>query len=122
MRGIGIAGALAAGLAAPGQAGQPLRESLVECSVLVELLLGEQSFQPGENAMIDLYVSASRSMREEALRRTSEGYVAETALAKREAWHARWDAGDWDDPANRDELVDWWTYCFKLADHLALKP
>ena len=121
MRPLASAAALAACLATPVQAGQPLHESLVECSVLVDLLLGEQSFVPGENDFIDLYVAASASMRDEAVRRKSETYVSKIAREKRAVWHDRWDAGNWDDPANREELVDWWTYCFKLAEHLDLK-
>ena len=107
--------------AAPLRAGQPLHESLVECSVLIDLLLGEQSFVPGENEMIDLYVAGSASMMAEATRRSSPAYVRDMAATKRSLWHDRWDAGDWDNPANREELVEWWTYCFKLADHLDLK-
>ena len=102
-------------------AGQPIKESLVECAVLVELLLGEQSFAPGSSEALDLYTEAAASMRREATHLANEGYVTRTASKKRELWHQRWDAGDWDNPNNRQDLTDWWTYCFKLADHLDLK-
>ncbi len=105
----------------PAYAGQPIKESLVECAVLVELLLGEQSFSPGSNEMLVLYTKAAASMRREATMMSNEGYVTRTASNKRDLWHQRWDAGDWDNPNNRQDLTDWWTYCFKLADHLDLK-
>jgi hypothetical protein len=117
-----FAAVLIGGFAAPTHAGQPIHESLVECSVLIDLLLGEQSVQPGQNAMLDLYAAASNAMRAEAVRRTSEDDVLEMSDWKRTQWHERWDAGGWDDPAKRADLVDWWTYCFKLADQLDLRP
>ena len=115
-----VSACFALGLTAPVHAGQPFHESLVECSVLIDLLMGEQSFAPGDNKMLDVYAAASASMRREALRRSSAGYVTDMAATKRRVWHERWDAGDWDRPENRAELVEWWSYCFKLADHLDL--
>lgn len=105
----------------PTQAGQPIKESLVECAVMVELLLGEQSFAPGGNDMLDLYTKAAATMRREAVKKSNEDYVSRTAATKRDLWHKRWDEGDWDNPDNRSDLLDWWGYCFKLADHLELK-
>lgn len=115
-----VSACFALGLTAPVQAGQPYHESLVECSVLIDLLMGEQSFVPGDNKMLDFYAAASATMRQEALRRSSKSYVTTMAGIKREVWHNRWDAGDWDRRENRAALVDWWTYCFKLAEHLEL--
>lgn len=121
LRGVLAASLLSMALSNPANAGQPIKESLVECAVLVELLLGEQSFIPGQNKVLDTYAKAAASMRRAALQKADEGYVTRTADNKRAVWHQRWDAGDWDNPANRDELIEWWTYCFKLADHLNLK-
>ena len=121
MKPVFLAAAIACLPLAPAHAGQPIKESLVECAVLVELLLGEQSFAPGGNEMLDLYTSAAAAMRREATKMANEGYVSRVAASKRDLWHKRWDQGDWDNPDNRSELTDWWTYCFKLADHLQLK-
>ncbi|MEM8730397.1 MAG: hypothetical protein AAGF79_10815 [Pseudomonadota bacterium] len=112
--------ALGFGISGPAKAGQPYHESLVECAVLIDLMLGEQSFVPDQNGMIDLYVAASNAMRAEAERRSSANYVTRTAQAKRAVWHERWDAQGWDQPENRQDLVAWWTYCFKLGRHLNL--
>ncbi|SFB81201.1 hypothetical protein [Tropicimonas isoalkanivorans] len=122
MRSTVFAAAFASGFAVPTHAGQPLYESLVECSVLIDLLMGEQSFQPGQNEMLDLYAAASNAMRAEALRRSSEDYVVEMSDQIRTLWHERWEADGWDDPGKRGALIEWWTYCFKLADHLELTP
>lgn len=108
-------------LAVPANASQPIKESLVECAVLVELLLGEQSFVPGQNEMLDLYTKAAASMRAEAARQADAGYVTRMSAVKRDLWHQRWDEGQWDDPNNRADLAEWWTYCFSLAKHLELK-
>lgn len=106
--------------AAPVGAGQPIHESLVECSVMIELLTGEQSSIPGQNDALDFYADASRALRNEAVRRTSQDYVERTARTKRQVWHQRWDEGQWDNPLNRGELIEWWQYCFKLGKHLDL--
>lgn len=112
--------ALAATLATTSaQAGQPIHESLVECSVLVDLLIGPESPADG-NRMLDFYVRASQAMRDEAERRTDAQYVRAVSAQKNDLWHQRWDNGDWDDLGNRGELEEWVTYCFKLADHLDL--
>lgn len=121
MRKLIYTAALGALVAAPGHAGQPIKESLVECAVLVELLLGEQSFVPGQDEMLDIYTKAAVSMRAEATRQADAGYVSQVSAVKRDLWHQRWDEGQWDDPNNRADLAEWWTYCFKLAKHLDLK-
>ncbi|MBB93916.1 MAG: hypothetical protein CML68_04830 [Rhodobacteraceae bacterium] len=123
MRRIASVSLIALGLSAPApvNAGQPLHESMVECAVLFELLLGEQSFIPGQNEMIDLFVAGAKEMRREAEERSSARYVRKTSAQKVETWHLRWDAGNWDQPANRGELGEWVEYCFSLADHLELK-
>ena len=121
MRNLLLAGALACVPLSSAQAGQPIKESLVECAVLVELLLGEQSFLPGKNKMLDLYTNAAIVMREKAASMADTVYVARVATVKRDVWQLRWDEGEWDNPENRQGLADWWTYCFKLADHLDLK-
>ena len=102
------------------EAQQPIHESLVECSVLVDLMIGEQSKPKDQYEMVDFYVDASRIFRQAAVERSNTAYVTKTSVEKRLVWHQRWDAGQWDDPANRGDLVQWWTYCFKLADHLKL--
>jgi hypothetical protein len=47
--------------------------------------------------------------------------VERTAAEKRQVWHDRWDAGKWDNLENREDLVEWWTYCFKFAEHLEVE-
>ncbi|MEC9196595.1 MAG: hypothetical protein VX974_03225 [Pseudomonadota bacterium] len=101
-------------------AGQPFEESLVECAVLIDLLTGEQTPMPGDSAEMDFFVGTAKNMRAEALRRTNAAYVEKTDAEKRQLWHERWDAGQWDIPSNRQELSEWWTYCFKFADHLGV--
>ena len=61
------------------------------------------------------------AQRTEAEERSSAPYVRKTSAQKVETWHLRWDAGNWDQPANRGELGEWVEYCFSLADHLELK-
>lgn len=123
MRQLILTAGLLAGLAGlPASAGQPIEESLVECAVMVELLLGEQSFIPGEDRSIDIYVGAAASMRRKASEMADADFVTRVADQKRDVWHDRWDSGGWDNPANRGDLQDWWRYCFKLADHLKLTP
>ena len=102
----------------PAHAGQPYEESLVECAVLLELLTGEQTPVPGQSAEMEYFVGTAANMRAKATHRKDSSYVERTAAAKRQIWHDRWDAGQWDDPENREELVEWWTYCFKFAEHL----
>ena len=46
---------------------------------MIELLLGEQSVQPGQNAAIDLYVAAAKALKDEAVRRKSSDYITEMA-------------------------------------------
>ncbi|SLN09775.1 hypothetical protein PEL8287_00100 [Roseovarius litorisediminis] len=113
-------GGISLGVAKPLQAGQPIHESLVECAVLVELLIGEQTPVPGQNKMLDFYTRAAHLMRTEAARQRDMAYVAETSRVKRAAWHQRWDENGWDEPENREELVEWFTYCMKLGQHLKL--
>lgn len=64
------------------------------------------------------YVGTAINMRAEAQSRQDAEYVARTAAEKRQIWHDRWDAGQWDYARNREELGDWMTYCFKFAEHL----
>ena len=66
-------------LVQPVHAGQPIHESLVECAVLIGLLLGEQSVQPGEKDLITVYADAAQAMRTEATRPSSSGYVTQMA-------------------------------------------
>ncbi|MBJ3761845.1 hypothetical protein ILP92_03665 [Maribius pontilimi] len=105
---------------APAQASQPIHESLVERGVLVDAMIGQQTPIVGSSDFLDMYVHAAEQFRLEATRRSDAAYVGEMSRRKLHVWEDRWDAGDWDDPANRGELVDWWTYCFKLYDHVGL--
>lgn len=107
--------------AGPAVAGQPFEESLVECAVLIELMTGEQTPVPGESPEMDYYVGTAANMRSEAARRRDASYVQSTADEKRQLWHDRWDAGQWDNAENREELGEWWTYCFKFAEHLGVE-
>lgn len=113
-----LAGLMASGTA---QAGQPFEESLVECAVLIEALTGDQTPVPGQNAMLDYYVGTATNMRAEAERMRNASYVSEMAVQKRVVWEKRWEDGNWDDPANRQEVADWMQYCFKFAEHLGVE-
>ena len=101
-------------------ASQPIRESLVECAVLIEALLGPDLPPPGANAQIDFYVEFEAALRAEAVRQGGQAYVDDMAVVKLATWETRWDEGDWDNPANRGELAEWMSYCTSLADHLQL--
>ncbi|SMY07918.1 hypothetical protein [Flavimaricola marinus] len=105
---------------AQAEGSQPIKESLVECAVLIEALLGPDLPPPGENPQFDLYVEFETALRDEAVQLGGQAYVDEMAVAKLATWETRWDEGDWDNPANRGELADWMSYCTSLADHLQL--
>ena len=98
--------ALGAVLSGPVHAGQPIYESLVECAVMIELLISEQTPTPGESELLDVFHNGAVQMRLEAAQVKGAHYVEQTARAKREVWHRRWDEKGWDNPANRQELGD----------------
>lgn len=121
MKTLCAAAALLCAATGPANAGQPFEESLVECAVLIELMTGEQTPVSGQSAELEYFVGTAANMRAEAVRRSDANYVERTAAEKRQVWHDRWDAGKWDNPENREHLVEWWTYCFKFAEHLEVE-
>ncbi|MCT4577211.1 hypothetical protein [Donghicola sp.] len=121
MKTLCAAAALLFAATGPANAGQPFEESLVECAVLIELMTGEQTPVSGQSAELEYFVGTAANMRAEAVRRSDANYVERTAAEKRQVWHDRWDAGKWDNLENREDLVEWWTYCFKFAEHLEVE-
>ena len=106
-------------LGSPAQA-QPLNESLVECAVLVDALLGEEGRAQAGNQQVDFWIGFEEVLRTSAIQRAGQPYWDATAPIKRDTWVARWAGETPDHPQNMTETADWMDYCLSLADHLQL--
>ncbi len=106
-------------LGSPLQA-QPLNESLVECAVLVDSLLGDEGRAQAGNPQVDFWIGFEQTLRVSAIERAGEPYWNDMAPTKQVTWTERWGGQTPDHPQNMGETAEWMDYCLSLADHLQL--
>lgn len=119
MKRLIFAAVVAAGLGAPAVA-QPINESLVECAVLVDRMLGDDVPAAGSNPQVDFWVSFEVALRTSSIERSGQAYWDDTSVLKQAVWSQRWNGQPPEHPDNVDEAMEWMDYCLSLADHLQL--